>query len=67
MEEFLKKTQQLTKNNVFGKSKFDKIFVEETAENDYVMFFTSAVAENAAYMLDYARKHNVYVGTRGLF
>lgn len=67
LEEFLKKTQQLTKNNVFGRSKFDKIFVEETAENDYAMCFTSAVAENAAYLLDYAKKHNVYVGTRGLF
>ena len=67
LEEFLKKAQQLTKNNIFGYSKFDKIFVEETAENDYVMHFRSMVPENVSYMVDYAKKNNVYSGSRGLF
>lgn len=67
LEEFLKKAQQLTKPHMFGASKFDKIFVEETHENNYVMHFRNMVPENASYIVDYAKKHNVYTGVRGLF
>ena len=66
MEEFLKKAQQLTKNNILGWSKFDKMFVEETHENDYVMYFRSMVPENAAYIVDYAKKHRDYTGSNVL-
>ena len=66
LEEFLKKSQQLTRLNVLGWSKFDKIFVDETAENDFVMYFRGMVPENAAYMVDYAKKHKDFFGSQGL-
>lgn len=64
LEEFLKKAHQLTKNNVLGWSKYEKMFVDETAENDYVMHFRTMVPDNAAYITDYAKKHSYLVGSR---
>ena len=66
MEEFLKKTSQLAKVGVFGKSKFDKIFIKETDENMNVLHFPKIVIGNAQNLIKTAEKENI-LNASGMF